>query len=107
MTLVSATVLGNPTDDDEELTAAVRTQMTEWFGASVRDWRHLRTYRIAHALPGSDTPSLDVPDRSIRLRPGLYVCGDHRASASIQGAMVSGRHAADALADELAEARAA
>ena len=107
MTLVSATVLGNPTNDDEELTTAVRTQMTDWFGASVRNWRHLRTYRIAHALSGSDTPTLDVPDRSIRLRPRLYVCGDHRASASIQGAMISGRHAADALADELAEARAA
>lgn len=107
MTLVSATVLGNPTNDDQELRAAVRTQMIEWFGTSVRDWRHLRTYRIDHALPATDTPTLDVPDRSMRLRPGLYVCGDHRASASIQGAMISGRHAADALADELAEARAA
>lgn len=66
-----------------------------------------RTYRIDHALPGTDTPTLGVPGGSIRLRPGLYVCGDHRASASIQGAMVSGRHAADAVADELAEARAA
>ena len=107
MTLVSATVLGHHANDDDELDAAVRTQMTEWFGASVRHWRHLRTYRIDHALPGPDTPTRDVPDRSMRLRRGLYVCGDHRVNASIQGAMRSGRHAADALADELAEARAA
>jgi phytoene dehydrogenase-like protein len=106
-TLVSATVLGAPAHDDEALDAAVRTQMTAWFGASVRTWRHLRTYRIDHALPGIDTPTLDVPDRSIRLRPGLYVAGDYRVSASIQGAMIAGRHAADAVADELAEARAA
>lgn len=106
-TLVSATVLGTPADDDEALDAAVRTQMTEWFGASVRAWRHLRTYRIDHALPGLDTPTLDVPDRSIRLRPGLFVAGDYRVSASIQGAMTAGRHAADAVAAELAEARAA
>lgn len=105
--LVSATVLGTPAIDDGALDEAVRTQMTEWFGVSVRAWRHLRTYRIDHALPGVDTPTLDAPDRSIRIRPGLYVAGDHRVSASIQGAMTAGRYAADAVADELAEARAA
>lgn len=105
--LVSATVLGTSAHDDDALDAAVRTQMTEWFGTSVREWRHLRTYRIDYALPGIDTPTLESPDRSIRLRPGLYVAGDHRVSASIQGAMTAGRHAADAVAAELAEARAA
>lgn len=107
MTLVSATVLGAPATDDAALDVAVRTQMTEWFGAWVREWRHLRTYRIEHALPGIDTPTLAAPDGSMRIRPGLFVAGDHRASASIQGAMIAGRHAADAVADELREARAA
>lgn len=107
MTLVSATVLGNPANDDEDLGASVLAQMSEWFGTCVRDWRHLRTYRVEHALPGTDTPTLDAPHASLRLRPGLYVCGDHRMSASIQGAMLSGRLAADALANELAEARTA
>ena len=32
---------------------------------------------------------------------GLYVCGDHRATPSIQGAMESGRLAAEALLQEL------
>jgi phytoene dehydrogenase-like protein len=106
-TLVSATVLGAPANDDAELDVAVRTQLTEWFGACVREWRHLRTYRIVHALPGIDTPALAAPDGPIRVRPRLFLAGDHRVSASIHGAMVSGRHAADAVADELQEARAA
>jgi glycine/D-amino acid oxidase-like deaminating enzyme len=34
-------------------------------------------------------------------RPGRYVCGDHRDTPSIQGALVSGRRAADAVLADL------
>jgi predicted NAD/FAD-dependent oxidoreductase len=34
------------------------------------------------------------------LRDGLYVAGDHRENPSIQGALVSGRLAAEALIAE-------
>lgn len=105
--LVSATVLDDDGADDEALVAAVRRQLGGWFGSAVASWRHLRTYRIPHALPDHDAPSLASAEQATRVRPGLYVCGDHRATASIQGAMVSGRHAADAVAGELREARAA
>ena len=36
------------------------------------------------------------------IRPGIYVCGDHRDNASIQGAMLSGRRAAEAVLADLA-----
>ncbi len=52
------------------------------------------------ALP-SQTPPMGRFRKSVRLEPGLYVCGDHRDSASIQGALVSGRRAADAVLAEL------
>jgi phytoene dehydrogenase-like protein len=100
--LVSASVLGDPPQSDEELEAAVRAQLGGWFGPAVRDWRHLRTYRISHALPAKTPPSLEPADRAVRLRPGLSVCGDHRETASIQGAMASGRRAAQAVLEELA-----
>lgn len=99
--LVSATVLGQPAQDDAELVPAVRTQLTGWFGPAVEGWRHLRTYRIARALPVREPPSLEPIDRSVRLRPGLYVCGDHRETAAIQGALASGRRAAQAVIEEL------
>ena len=76
---------------------AVRAQLETWFGPAVRSWRHLRTYRILHAQPEQLPPALDTPERPVRLGPGLYVCGDHRDTASIHGAMVSGRRAAAAL----------
>jgi predicted NAD/FAD-dependent oxidoreductase len=44
--------------------------------------------------------------RPVRLMAGLYVCGDHRDSSSIQGAMVSGRRAAYAALDDVGVAGA-
>ena len=45
--------------------------------------------------------TLAEPERSVRWQPDLYVCGDHRDNASIQGAMVSGRRAAEAVIEDL------
>ena len=53
----------------------------------VRYWQHLRTYRIQHALP----------QRPIKLETSLYVCGDHRDTPSVHGAMVSGRRTAEVI----------
>ncbi|MCU0230319.1 MAG: FAD-dependent oxidoreductase, partial [Acidobacteria bacterium] len=49
--LVSVTVVGVPALGEAALLAAVLDQLTGWFGASVRGWQHLRTYRIPYALP--------------------------------------------------------
>lgn len=95
--LISTTVLGNPKERDGELATAVRTQLAGWFGPEVNLWRHLRTYRIVHAQPAQAPPALRPPQRPVQLRPGLYVCGDHRDNASIHGAMVSGRRTAEAI----------
>jgi len=97
--LVSATVLGI-TEDAERLLTEVREQLGDWFGPAVRDWHHLRSYRIPYALPQQFSPALNVPERPVRWQPGVYVCGDHRDNASIQGAVVSGRRAADAVLED-------
>lgn len=99
--LVSVTVLGT-VNDNERLLGEVREQLDEWFGAPVQGWRHLRTYSIPYALPAQCLPALNVPERPVRWQSGIYVCGDHRDNASIQGAMVSGRRAADAVLKDLA-----
>ena len=97
--LISATVIGRPSGDGA-LEPAVRAQLGRWFGAGVAKWRHLRTYQIPFAQPDQAPPALTPWRRAVRVRPGLYVCGDHRDNASINGAMESGRRAADAaLAD--------
>lgn len=99
--LVSVTVLGIPTHL-ERLQSEVREQLGQWFGTAVKDWRHLRTYCLPYALPGQAAPALALPQRPVRVQSGVYVCGDHRDHGSIQGAMVSGRRAAEAVIEDLA-----
>ena len=101
--LISVTVLGTySTLTDAQLGGFALAQLKEWFGPVVRGWRFLRSYRIEHAQPEQLPGSLTPPERPVRIRAGLYVCGDHRDTASIQGAMVSGCRAAEAMLEDLA-----
>jgi predicted NAD/FAD-dependent oxidoreductase len=96
-TLASVSVIGtHPELDDAALEAAARAELSEWFGPDqVKPWRHLRTYRIPFAQP-NQAPPTDFR-RPVALGGGLFVCGDHRDSATFEGALVSGRRAAEAL----------
>jgi len=87
--------------NDDELANAVRAELSAWYGTQVHHWRHLRTYTIPYALPNQHPPALLLPERPVQVRHGVYVCGDHRDTASIHGAMVSGRRTAEMLAAAL------
>ena len=86
-------------DDASEET--IRQQLVDWFGEAAKDWGLLRSYRIPYSLPAAPPEALTPPQRRVRLGPGLYVCGDHRDNPSINGAMVSGRRAAEAVLADL------
>ena len=100
--LMSATVLGSAGRDATTLLDPVRAQLTDWFGKQVSEWRFLRTYWIPDALPALRTHSPENQDAEVR--PGIYVCGDHRETASINGALASGRRAASAVLAALQKA---
>lgn len=99
--LLSATVVG-PTGpagaDDDVLARAIVAQLRRWWGARADELVHLRTYRIPHALPAQLPGSLEPLERPVALGEGRFVCGDHRDTASIQGALASGLRAASAVA---------
>jgi len=99
--LISVVVIGHLTSDDDTVEAAVRGQLTAWFGAQVKDWRHLKTYRIAHALPAQPPPMPDPTVSVTPVRTGIFVCGEYGSVPGIQWAMVSGRHAAEAVIKKL------
>lgn len=73
----------------------VTDQLRGWFGAEVQDWEHLHTHVIAHGQPDSRPPF--SPKRRVVVGDGVFVCGDHRDTPSIQGAMHSGRRCAAAV----------
>ncbi len=95
--LVSVSVLGTqPGMSDSDLESAIRSELGPWFGPdAVASWRHLRTYRIPFAQPNQRPPTNF--SRPVALGEGLFVCGDHRDSATFDGALVSGRRAAEAV----------
>ena len=95
--LVSVVVVGSPPESGAALEQAVREQLIDWFGLAAGGWTHLQTQPLSYALPEQAPPFLTPPEKSVRRRPGLYVCGDHRRTASLNGALASGRAAADAV----------
>jgi phytoene dehydrogenase-like protein len=99
--LISATVLGKQKLTEAQLSGFIIAQMKNWFGKVAGTWQFLRGYRIAHAQPQQFPGALEPPQRPVRVRPGVYVCGDHRDNASINGAMASGRRAAQAVLADL------
>jgi phytoene dehydrogenase-like protein len=95
-TLIAAAAPGTHGD---ELAEAARRQLTGWFGARVADWRVLRVDHIAHAQPDQRPPF--HPRQRVRLAERIFVAGDHRDTASIQGALFSGRRCGEAVARHL------
>lgn len=84
---------------EPDLVTATTTQMRSWFGTQVDGWQVLRTDVIHHGQP-DQRPPFD-PRRRVALGSGVYVCGDHRDTASIQGALFSGRRTANLVVTDL------
>jgi phytoene dehydrogenase-like protein len=92
--LVSSSVLGDASGQE----ASVRARLADLYGTDTAGWEHLASYPVYGALPAMPAPH--PLSRTTRLSPGRYVCGDHRTTGSVQGAMASGTRAArEFLAD--------
>ncbi|MEZ0163995.1 NAD(P)/FAD-dependent oxidoreductase [Kineococcus sp. LSe6-4] len=91
--LVSAQVLG--ADTGAEVERRVREQLARVYGAHTAEWTRVAAHSIPHALPVVAPPF--EGSRPVDVGDGVFVAGDHRENASLQGALVSGRRAADAV----------
>ncbi|MEU8526040.1 MULTISPECIES: FAD-dependent oxidoreductase [Streptomyces] len=94
--LVSTSVLGSPGPTE---TAAVLPALSEVYGADTTDWELVHRVTVPDALPAM--PGAVPLSRSTRFAPGRYVCGDHRATGSLQGALASGARAAREVIQDL------
>lgn len=94
--LVQATTLLRGEGPSE---AEVRAHAGAILGADPASWEVVTVHRVERALP-VQAPPVTVR-QPVHLGDGLYVTGDHRDTASIQGALVSGRRAARAVVRRL------
>ncbi|MFJ8445215.1 NAD(P)/FAD-dependent oxidoreductase [[Kitasatospora] papulosa] len=94
--LITSTVLGPPPPDLDD---AVRAHLAALYGAPTGDWELLAAHHDPEAVPAMPPPH--DPRRPVRLLAGLYVCGDHRDTSTVQGALRSGTRAASAILADL------
>lgn len=96
-TLVSVSTVSTCDDlNDSQLQSRVLSELSTWFGGEVlTTWRHLKTYRIRYAQP-NQAPPTDFY-RPQALGGGVWVVGDHRSAATLDGALRSGRTAAEEI----------
>ncbi|MCV7072559.1 FAD-dependent oxidoreductase [Mycobacterium rufum] len=93
--VAASALLGNGQPSETEM----RVHAAEILGVDAGDWQPVIRHVVPDALP-AQSPPLTVR-RPVRDAWGLWVCGDHRDTASIQGALVSGRRAAAAVLGSL------
>ncbi len=98
--LLGATTLGTPDATDEELADRTRDALATWYPEHRFDEVELvATDRVEFAQFDQprgfreDLPAVDAPDGPV------FIAGDYTQWSSIQGAMESGRVAAEALCD--------
>ena len=102
--LVVASVVGETPATDAallRLDQAVRQHIGKWFGGVVDSWKMLGAYRLARALPQQRHAEWEQAPVRVAGTGGVYMCGDYRETASIQGALASGRRAAEAVIKDL------
>ncbi len=101
--LIAASVVGVAPGRDggreggmEVLEGRVREHAERWFGAdAVREWRLVGAYPIAYALPLARTTQWEAS--ATRVTDNVHICSDAGETPSLQGALTSGRRAAEAI----------
>ena len=101
--LMSVTLVGDlEALPDAVLERKTRDELSEWWGNSANDWKLLRIYRVPYAQPAQVVP-YEFSGKSIELESGVYCCGDHRGTATLNGAIESGFRTAEAILKDMRE----
>ena len=87
--LVSASAISPNENADLD---SVKKHLAHLFGVNTDSWQLIKEYKIKEALPAMNPPFSLV--NSNQINNDLFVAGDHRATSSIQGALLSGTNTA-------------
>ncbi len=95
--LISVSLEKIPEESVEDVSTKIKNELALTFGSDVQSWKFLRNYHIKRALPKIQDFRYEIPFSETKLRDGLYLAGDHLLNGSINGAMKSGKLAAQAV----------
>lgn len=98
--LICANIVGDAGVSGAGLEAAVRGQLAAWLRVASETLRLLRVDEIPSALPVPAKGSQKLAAGDPQLDAERYVCGDHWAHPSLQGAMDSGQAVAERIIRE-------
>ena len=98
--LVLVTVRPECALSDTDSVLAVKREAAKLLGAGAQAWEHLETVLVPRSLPDETPAARRLRPASPRVADGLFVAGDWCTSGSINGALVSGRIAAEAVLAE-------
>ena len=94
--LISVSTQGIEKMDERNHVSRIKRELSDWFGAQVNVWKHLRTYHLPEALvkfPAGTSP------QELKLGENLYRCGDYLAYPSLNAAMQTGREVAEMISE--------
>ncbi|CAM5737015.1 hypothetical protein SBADM41S_02581 [Streptomyces badius] len=77
----------------------MRAHLAALSGVATDGWELLAAHHDPEAVPAMEAPH--DPRRPVRVLAGLYVCGDHRDTSTVRGALHSAARAAEAILTDL------
>ena len=89
-TLIAAVVLGDEFVRNQALEDLVRQQLAGWFGAEVKNWAHITTMIIDHALPRQAPPTSSPYTIPQPYSEQIRICGEHQSLPGLLWALMSG-----------------
>ena len=101
-TLIAAVVLGEDFLHSDDLEDQVIKQCRAWFGDGVKNWEHLKTMTIQHALPTQKPPTSNPYQIPPPYSDKIAICGEHQSLPGLLWALLSGEMIGRRLAQSLA-----
>lgn len=100
--LISATILGERSESDEQLAEIVKAEARIWFPHhDAENWQLIRGYRLKNAQLKQPPGFWEKRPSHISAVEGLYLAGEYTTNSSIDGAIRSGLRCADTVLSQM------
>jgi phytoene dehydrogenase-like protein len=99
--LISVTTLQNTASSDPgQIEKDMKQELRQWFGSEVMKWQLLKTYFLPHSHPADYPIQPWSSENKMKIRKGLYACGDYLAAPNIHSTLEIGRKSAELILTE-------